>query len=59
MLTLSRKLDEEIVIGDDIVVKILRIDGKQVKLGISAPPEVRVDRKEVRERIDAEKERPL
>lgn len=59
MLTLSRKLDEEIVIGDDIVVKILRIDGQQVKLGISAPPEVRVDRKEVRERIDAEKERPL
>lgn len=59
MLTLTRKLDEEIVIGDDIVVKILRIDGQQVKLGISAPPEVRVDRKEVRERIDAEKERPL
>ncbi len=51
MLVLSRRQDEEIVIRDDIVVKIVRICGDRVRLGITAPPEVEVHRREVYEDI--------
>lgn len=47
MLILSRKLNESIVIDGQIVVKIVRIDGDQVKLGIQAPTQVPVHRHEV------------
>ena len=51
MLVLSRKRDESIVIGNNIVVTIVDIRGDKVRLGISAPPEVPVHRKEVYEAI--------
>jgi len=51
MLVLTRKVDESITIGDDIIVKVLGIDGTQVKLGIDAPGNVRVLRREVYEKI--------
>ena len=47
MLALSRKKEEAIVINNDIEVVILEIKGDQVKIGVSAPKEVPVYRKEV------------
>ena len=50
MLVLTRRVGEEIVIDNDIRVMIVAINGDKVRLGINAPPSVRVDRKEVHER---------
>ncbi|MFZ3576908.1 carbon storage regulator CsrA [Virgibacillus sp. DJP39] len=47
MLVLTRKLNESIQIGDEIEVKVLGIEGDQIKLGIAAPKSVEVHRKEV------------
>ncbi|MFD1358957.1 carbon storage regulator CsrA [Fictibacillus halophilus] len=47
MLVLTRKLQEAIKIGDDIELTVLSIDGEQVKLGISAPKNIEIYRKEV------------
>ena len=47
MLALSRKKNEAIVINNNIEITILEIKGEQVKIGISAPKEVPVYRKEV------------
>ncbi|HEX8324346.1 MAG TPA: carbon storage regulator CsrA [Tepidisphaeraceae bacterium] len=47
MLVLSRQLDEVIMIGDDIEVTLVDIRGDKVRLGISAPKEISVHRKEV------------
>jgi carbon storage regulator len=57
MLILTRKLGENIRIGDKIKVTILDIKGGQVKLGIEAPPEIAVHREEIYERIREENER--
>lgn len=54
MLVLSRKVGESIMIGDDIKVKVIAVDGDQVKLGIEAPRSVKVDRQEVFEAIQQE-----
>jgi carbon storage regulator len=51
MLVLSRRIGEQLVIGENIRLTILAITGNQVRLGITAPPEVRVDREEVARRI--------
>ncbi|MBD5478560.1 MAG: carbon storage regulator CsrA [Lachnospiraceae bacterium] len=47
MLALSRKKNEAIIINNNIEVTILEVKGEQVKIGISAPKEVSVYRKEV------------
>ncbi|CAM3555795.1 carbon storage regulator CsrA [Aeromicrobium ponti] len=47
MLVLTRKLKESIMIGDDIEISILSIEGDQVKLGINAPKNVDIHRKEI------------
>ncbi|WP_282172843.1 carbon storage regulator CsrA [Cytobacillus firmus] len=47
MLVLTRRLKESIMIGDDIEISILSIEGDQVKLGISAPRNVDIHRKEI------------
>jgi carbon storage regulator len=47
MLVLSRKLGEKIVIGDNIVVTVVKIDRNQIRLGIEAPHEVAVYREEI------------
>ncbi|MBH0161693.1 carbon storage regulator CsrA [Fictibacillus sp. 26RED30] len=47
MLVLTRKLQEAIKIGEDIELTVLSIDGDQVKLGISAPKQIEIHRKEV------------
>ncbi len=51
MLVLSRKIGEEIVINGSIRVTIVAVKGNQIRIGITAPPEVRVDREEVFKRI--------
>ena len=57
MLALSRKKNEALVINNNIEITILEIKGEQVKLGITAPREVPVYRKEVYVQIqDANKE---
>ncbi len=47
MLILSRKLDESILIGDSILLKVMAIDKGVVKLGIEAPSDIRVLRSEL------------
>jgi carbon storage regulator len=47
MLVLSRKIDQEILIGEDILVTVISVNGNRVKLGIEAPKDVRILRKEV------------
>ncbi|MBQ8188274.1 MAG: carbon storage regulator CsrA [Lachnospiraceae bacterium] len=47
MLALSRKKGEALVINNDIEITVLEVKGEQVKLGITAPKEVPVYRKEV------------
>lgn len=54
MLILSRRHNETIRIGEDVSVTVLEIRGNQVRIGVSAPREVRVDREEIRQRIMAE-----
>ena len=59
MLVLSRKKSESIIITDDIVVTVLEVRGDKVRLGIDAPKEVTVHRREVYDAIkrsDASKE---
>jgi len=54
MLILTRRIDETLMIGDDIAVKVLGVKGNQVRLGIEAPKEVPVHREEIYERINNE-----
>lgn len=54
MLILTRRNQEGIIIGDDIEIRVLGIRGNEVRLGIKAPKSVRVDREEIRERIEEE-----
>jgi carbon storage regulator len=54
MLVLSRQRDESIFIGDNIVVTVVDIRGDKVRLGIDAPTEIPVHRREVHEAIQRE-----
>jgi len=54
MLALTRKKGESIMIGDDVEVVVLGIQGEQIKLGIIAPKRVAVHRKEIYEQIQTE-----
>jgi len=54
VLVLSRKLEESIMIGDEIEIKVISVQGETVKLGISAPRTIPVHRKEVYEEIEKE-----
>jgi len=54
MLVLSRQRDETIMIGDDVEITIVDIRGDKVRIGISAPRDVQVHRKEVYEAIRRE-----
>jgi len=50
MLVLSRKVGEKIVIGNQIVVTVLEVKGRQIRLGIEAPADVSVWRGEIKNR---------
>lgn len=56
MLILTRRVGEIIRINDDISLQVLSVCGQQVKIGITAPPEVAVHRDEIYQRIQAERE---
>jgi carbon storage regulator len=55
VLVLTRKPGESIRIGEDIIVSIVGIEERRIKIGISAPPNVKVDRDEVGKRKQAER----
>lgn len=59
MLVLSRKPNETIIINDNIEVKILSVEGDQVKIGIVAPKSVKIHRHEVYAQIQAQNEEAL
>ena len=59
MLVLTRKLGENIRIGDSVKITVLEVRSGQVKLGIEAPPEVKVHREEIYARIQEENRRAL
>jgi carbon storage regulator len=50
MLVLTRRLGETIVLNGEIEVTVVAIDSKRIRLGITAPPDVTVDRQEVYQR---------
>lgn len=53
MLVLSRKVGEKIVIGNDIVLTVVNVQGDRVRLGIDAPDDVRILRSELTIDFDA------
>ena len=55
MLYLTRKIGESIVINDDIEITVIDVRGKSIKLGLTFPSDASVYRREVYERIQAEK----
>lgn len=57
MLVLDRFQGQSIIIGDDVVVTVLGLNGTQVRIGINAPKEVAVHREEIWQRIQREQER--
>lgn len=54
MLILTRKTNEAIRIGDDVVIKIVEVNKRHVKIGIEAPRSVTINREEVYQKIQAE-----
>ena len=59
MLVLTRKPGETVMLGEDIQVKIVSVDGDQVKIGIEAPRALKIYRREVYEAIQQENEAAL
>ena len=56
MLILTRRIGENLRIGDDVVVTVLGVKGNQVRLGVEAPKSVPVHREEIFERIKRERD---
>jgi carbon storage regulator len=55
MLILTRKVGETLMIGEDVTVTVMAVNGTQVRIGINAPKDVAVHREEIYERIKEEK----
>ena len=53
MLVLTRKLNESIIVGENIEIKVLEVKGEHVRLGIIAPQDISIYRKELYDRIKA------
>lgn len=54
MLVINRKKDQSILIGDDIEIKIVKVEEGSVKLAISAPKDITILRKEILEKVKEE-----
>jgi len=57
MLVLSRKIGESIIVGDEIEISIVDIQGDNIRIGINAPKNIKIFRKEVYKEIQAENQR--
>ena len=55
MLILTRKVGETLMVGEDVTVTAMAVNGNQVRIGINAPKDVEVHREEIYERIKEEK----
>ncbi len=56
MLILSRKIGEALLVNNDIQIKIIEVTGDKVKIGIDAPKNIKILRKELRQTMDSNKE---
>lgn len=56
MFILTRRIGENLMIGDNVQVTVLGISGNQVRLGVNAPKEIGVHRSEIYDKIQAEKQ---
>ncbi|MES2826483.1 MAG: carbon storage regulator CsrA [Pseudomonadota bacterium] len=56
MLILTRRIGETIIIGDDVNITVLGVQGNQVRLGVNAPKETPVHREEIYNKIQNEKD---
>ena len=52
MLVLTRKIDESILIGENITIKVLAVDNGSIKLGIDAPKDISITRSELIEAVE-------
>lgn len=59
MLVLTRKKDESVIIDERIEITILEVTGEQVKIGIKAPKEVEIVRKEILQKVEKENQKAL
>ena len=56
MLILTRRVGEKLIIGENVTVTVLGVKGNQIRIGIDAPRDVQVNREEIFERIQKEKQ---
>ena len=54
MLILTRKVNETVMIGNDVTITVLGVNGSQVRIGVSAPKNIAVHREEIYDRIKRE-----
>jgi carbon storage regulator len=59
MLILTRRVNETLMIGNDVTVTVLGVKGNQVRIGVNAPKSVEVHREEIYQRIQREKGQSL
>lgn len=55
MLILTRRIGESLMVGDEVTVTVLGVQGNQVRIGVSAPKDVQVHREEIYNKIQREK----